>query len=358
MCRGRVLSARQNRKAFIVAEKFHIAEWYGHSFFDLTSEQRLKFAQHRVGASSMTKKEREAFSQLQEKEEDGSITEKEEKRLAKLRSKLDALRDTELPCPFKANSFNPTCTKVGGVCSMRLYSNEDGIIRPVDGDKGALRITCPYRFHQDNSVFKAIGDKVMADPTPLIAPEVKFLESSKTLDSGPGHVGRIDMIVVKSNVTPDAPMTWCAVEIQAVYFSGKKMQIEFDKIIELDGELAMPQENRRLDYRSSGPKRLMPQLQIKVPTLSRWGKKMCVVVDKAFFQSLGEMPRIAHISNAEIVWVVVNLVPSHGVPHYEIEVVDLFFTDLMQATSALTGGKPVSADVFEKFISAKSVRMS
>jgi hypothetical protein len=34
-----------------------------------------------------------------------------------------------------------------------------------------------------------------------------------------------------------------------------------------------PAVQRRPDFRSSGPKRLMPQLQIKVPTISRWGRR-------------------------------------------------------------------------------------
>lgn len=39
-----------------------------------------------------------------------------------------------------------------------------------------------------------------------------------------------------------------------------------------------PQVQRRPDLRSSGPKRLMPRLQIKVPTISRWGEEMAVVI--------------------------------------------------------------------------------
>ena len=50
----------------------------------------------------------------------------------------------------------------------------------------------------------------------------------------------------------------------------------------------------------------MPQLQIKVPTLRRWGRKMAVVVDRAFFDSVGEMDNVSDISNADIAWFIVR----------------------------------------------------
>lgn len=31
----------------------------------------------------------------------------------------------------------------------------------------------------------------------------------------------------------------------------------------------------------------MPQLQVRVPTLRRWGKKLAVALDRAFFDALG-----------------------------------------------------------------------
>src|SRR5436190_19309408 len=74
--------------------------------------------------------------------------------------------------------------------------------------------------------------------------------------------------------------------------------------------LPFPTKTRRPDYRSSGPKRLMPQLQIKVPSLRRWGKKMAVVVDESFFRALGKMDAVPEPSNADIAWFIVELVPG------------------------------------------------
>src|SRR5438132_14334532 len=70
-----------------------------------------------------------------------------------------------------------------------------------------------------------------------------------------------------------------------------------------------PNVQRRPDFRSSGPKRLMPQLQVKVPTISRWGKKMAVVIDKTFWESLSEMRETRDLSNCEIVWFVLSFEP-------------------------------------------------
>ena len=50
-----------------------------------------------------------------------------------------------------------------------------------------------------------------------------------------------------------------------------------------------PVGKRRPDYRSSGPKRLSPQLDVKVPVLRNWGKKVVVVIDRYFFDNMNEL---------------------------------------------------------------------
>ena len=46
---------------------------------------------------------------------------------------------------------------------------------------------------------------------------------------------------------------------------------------------------RRPDYRSSGPKRLSPQLDVKVPVLRNWGKKVVVVIDRFFYDNMNTL---------------------------------------------------------------------
>ena len=144
--------------------------------------------------------------------------------------------------------------------------------------------------------------------------------------------------------------------MQAVYFSGGKMEDDFAVMRSwTDPGLPFPAKQRRPDFRSSGPKRLMPQLQIKVPTLRRWGKKMAVVVDRAFWKSLDEMKRTPHISNADIVWFVVDYEgPTKG--RYKLKPHEAVLTTLEHAVEGLTGGMPVSLEQFERAIREKLAR--
>lgn len=302
----------------------------------------------------MSKVELTRLLVLEERLALGTIKSKESARLKDLRDKLARQQAEELPCPFRTDSPHPTCTKPGGVCSIRIYQKEANSIAPIDGERGQLRALCPWRFHQDGAVFDRIGEALLSDPSPLRIGEIGFLESTGNLDSPQGEdVGRIDMILVKSNGADGTPMDWVAVEVQAVYFSGRKMSIEFDHLKRTDGKLSMAREKRRPDYRSSGVKRLMPQLLTKVPTLRRWGKKMAVVVDAPFFYSMGRMEQVPHLSNADIVWFLVDFKQHAAGDPFQLEVVETFYTTLESATLGLTGGVPVSQGAFEDRIRAK-----
>lgn len=335
-------------------ERFHIAEWYGHPFKDLDDWHRVKLAGHDVGGAAMSKAELVRMGALEGLAVAGKLKPRQAERLNVLRDKLARQQSEELPCPFRTDSSHPTCTKPGGVCSIRIYRDDVDTITPIDGERGRLRALCPWRFHQDSIAFGKIGESLLSDPAPLRAGEVGFLESTGNLDSDPGEdVGRIDMILVKSNGPDGSPMDWVAVEVQAVYFSGKKMSIEFDHLKLTQGKLSMAQVKRRPDYRSSGVKRLMPQLLTKVPTLRRWGKKMAVVVDAPFFYSMGKMERVPHLSNADIVWFLLDFKQDVPGEQFRLEVVEKFYTTLESATLGLTGGVPVSQGAFEDRIRAK-----
>lgn len=337
-----------------MAERFHIAEWYGRPFTGLSPAERVELAQHKVGQHTMKKSELTRLQVLQDKEVASGLTDRERARLDVLTALLDQQWRGEKACPFRTDIAHPTCTKPGGVCSLRLYSDAAGKFEAVAGERGMVRALCPYRFHQDNTAFQHIGNQLLNDPNPIQAGEVGFLESTGNLDSAPGEdVGRIDMILVAGNRPADAEMKWCAVEVQAVYFSGKEMAIEFRDIIENGGIATMPVEGRRPDYRSSGPKRLMPQLQIKVPTLRRWGKKMAILVDHAFFLSMGEMKEVEARSNCDVIWFLADFVPEQGSDVLKLTIVKEFGTTLESAIEGLTGGEAVSLEEFEARISDK-----
>lgn len=338
----------------MLAERFHIGEWYGHPFLDLTDEERESLSRHKVGGSALKKAEVERLTALERKDAEGTLTSREIDRLADLRNKLDEQNRNEKPCPFRTDTAYPTCTKSGGVCSLQLLSDDSGEVRGVTGERGMVRALCPYRFHQDNAIFKHVGQRLLDDAAPHQIGEVGFLESTGNLDSAPGaDVGYIDMILVSHPQVEQTPLKWAAVEIQAVYFSGREMDIEFRHMRDTGGVLSMPKASRRPDYRSSGPKRLMPQLQIKVPTLRRWGKKMAVIVDLPFFRSMGEMRPVSHVSNADIVWFLVDFPETAKGSLRSLTVVDEIYTTLESAIEGLTGGVPVSLDEFEERIRTK-----
>ena len=336
-------------------ERFHIAEWYGRPFTDLSDAERLKLAGHIVGGSAMSKAEQARMIALEEKGNLKTLSRTEAGRLAVLRGKLVRQQANEQPCPFRADRPHPTCTKPGGVCSIRIYHEKSERIAPVDGERGRLRVLCPWRFHQDGIVFNEIGKSLLSDPSPQRAGEVGFLESTGNLDSEPGEdVGRIDMILLNSRTAARAAPDWVAVEVQAVYFSGRKMSIDFKHLERTKGKLSMSRIKRRPDYRSSGVKRLMPQLLTKVPTLRRWGKKMAVIVDAPFFYSMGKMPRAPDISNADIVWFLVDFHQVAPSAPFQLEVVETQYTTLENAVLGLTGGVPLTRDAFEERIMAKA----
>jgi hypothetical protein len=296
--------------------RFGIGEWYGYLFASMDARTRQRYAE----LQHLKKKDR-----------------------------------PEQPCPWRLNSV---CTKDGGVCSLRLYQklSPDKCTSVAPGPDGALRTTCPYRFQEGQIIFKWVGETVLGHSEPVIVSEVPFLERVETHGaagtSEPESVGRIDNILVYPSLSP---MSWCALEIQAVYFSGTGMRNEFKALLEYsDSALFFPVGFRRPDYRSSGPKRLMPQLQTKVPTLRRWGKKMAVVIDRSFFEALGPMDKVSDISNSDIAWFVVRYEERGQSAHLMPDFVQ--YTTLERAVEGLTGGRPVSLNIFEERIRAKMVR--
>jgi hypothetical protein len=255
-------------------------------------------------------------------------------------------------CPFKPAQPGkpaPRCNKKGGVCSLRQYvKDEQG---GVEG-KGEPVTTCPNRFLEGSLVAQWVGETLLGTSKPLVISQLPFLmgEVQAGKEAEQDAVGKIDEVLVNAE---GGTFRWCALEFQAVYFSGKSMGNDFEVMREWTGAgVPFPAVQRRPDFRSSGPKRLMPQLQIKVPTISRWGKKMAVVIDRAFWDSLSEMREVKDLSNCEIVWFVVSFAPSKD-GRFALQRHETHFTTLDNAVDGLTGGTPMSLDRFEQQIRAR-----
>ena len=292
-------------KRLKVRRRYSIGEWYGVGFETLSPAERMERARVEI--------------------------------------EVDGLTGT--PCPFQKDGL---CNKKGGVCSLRLYEQaNDG---PVSGT-GPVITTCPVRLVEGETIFQWIGETILHSAQPIILRQIGFLDRSKPASSaeaeeedGRDFIGRIDNVIVHPSVNP---LDWCAVELQAVYFSGKAMKQEFTMLSAQEYQtLPFPAAHRRPDWRSSGPKRLLPQLQTKVPTIRTWGKKMAVVVDEAFFTSLVGLEREKHLSNAEIAWFVVGYDPT--LRGWKLARREAVFTKLDSSVKALTGGVPLSKERFEE----------
>jgi hypothetical protein len=257
-----------------------------------------------------------------------------------------------IACPFKParpGKAPPKCNKKGGVCSLRqLVQDEQGNVAP----RGEPATTCPNRFLEGSLIAEWVGETLLGTSKPLVISQLPFLmgEIQSEEEADQDAVGKIDAVLVN---TEGAELRWCALEFQAVYFSGKSMENDFKVMREWAGPgIPFPPVQRRPDFRSSGPKRLMPQLQIKVPTISRWGKKMAVVIDRSFWESLSEIREIKNLSNCEIVWFVVSFTPEQD-GRFSLQRHETHFTTLNNAVEGLTGGTPMSLDRFEKQIRAR-----
>jgi hypothetical protein len=331
---------KKNTKPPRRAEKkkqfYGIAEWYGYRFIDLSNDKRKD---------------------------------------------LVHVKNTKMACPYfqqipalGPQSGNLNCNKSGGVCSLRNFHPPQ---EPDDDITfGPITATCPNRFLENGTIIKHIGKELLGTDNPLIAKEIPFLRRPKsahaaasiaeaeeeamhetgeegTIDPGQEDVGRIDLVFVH----PEDGAKWCAVEMQAVYFSGGAMSKDHAEILAFKGNgVPMPGAARRPDFRSSGPKRLMPQLMIKVPTLRRWGKKMVVVVDRPFLDALDDMEPMDHISNCDIVWVVVTFDESEEPSKAVLKIDQTLYTTLEDAVKGLTAGKPTTLPEFERKLEGKVIQ--
>ncbi len=127
------------------------------------------------------------------------------------------------------------------------------------------------------------------------------------------------------------------------------MRAEFDAYAHAPSQVLFPRGKRRPDYRSSGPKRLWPQLDVKVPVLRNWGKKVVIVVDRFFYENMNTLidpfPRARNDKerrdNADVAWFIVD----YG-EDMRLTASDIIYTTLDSSRSALNATEPLSKDDF------------
>lgn len=235
------------------------------------------------------------------------------------------------PCPFQPGT--PPCRKPGGVCSIR------------SGDESPV-ITCPRRFDHGDLLPRWLA-KIVGFAEVYLASEVPFMRSPSTGRSA----GRIDLVVAKDGEAS----SWFGLEVQAVYFSGSGMQADFEQLLRSTDVLPpKPTALRRPDWRSSSAKRLMPQLQVKAPTLRRWATKLAVAVDRPFFDAIGGPSKSPSrdLNDGDIVWLVPRVTEDFQLVDHHWEVLSL-----EASSEKLLAAETMKREEFENSLRAKLRRV-
>ncbi|MDT7781077.1 MAG: hypothetical protein QOC99_3589 [Acidobacteriota bacterium] len=195
-------------------------------------------------------------------------------------------------CPF--NNIVPSCTKVSevdplGVCSL------------FDRD-GNPTVVCPTRFKEDFLITAKAARFFFRPHTKWVAmPEIRLK------DSRGKAAGNVDIMLVAHD---DGFVTdFGALEIQAVYISGnvrRPFRAYTEDLTQTTLNWAGAKEYPRPDYLSSSRKRFVSSLIYKGSIFRKWEKKMAVVIDRNFFDSLPKF-REVHAEDADLAWLIYEL---------------------------------------------------
>ncbi len=226
-------------------------------------------------------------------------------------------------CPFR----NAPCTKSSKADPIGICSLSDG---------GEAATLCPVRFVERDIIFKdaarlAFGENIRIG----VFPEVRILEIKKSRTKRKNtKIGKVDYLIGK--IEGDQVIDFAAVEVQAVYFSGKEIRSSLKYYME-NGSFELHNSDRRPDFRSSAQKRLVPQLQLKIPVFRRWGKKVFIVVDSLFFKSLPTFEETTH-ANSEVTWLSYPIEPSGK--DYTVGEANISYSEWDEVRNALREGTP------------------
>lgn len=239
-------------------------------------------------------------------------------------------------CPFR-----------GGPCTKSSKTDPIGICSLSDGHEAAA--LCPVRFIERDIIFKdaarlAFGDNVRFG----IFPEVRILKiEAENEEDRDRKIGKVDYLLGK--IEDGAVTDFAAVEVQAVYFSGGESRSPLRYYMQ-NRTLDLANSDRRPDFRSSAQKRLVPQLQLKVPVFRRWGKRFFVVVDTQFFGALPAFGATTR-ANSEVTWLTYPIA-KHG-DDYRLGDVNVVYSEWDEVRNALREGTPPEPDEIVAELQAK-----
>lgn len=226
-------------------------------------------------------------------------------------------------CRFR----NSPCTKSSIVDPL-------GVCTLSSGQSAAA--LCPVRFLEHKRIFVDAATIAFGERSSFgVFPEIRILEIPHKDEGGrPNKIGKVDFLIGK--IDEGKVIDFAAVEIQAAYFSGGSLRKVFEHFM-TERNLEDVDTRRRPDFRSCAQKRLIPQLQLKVPVFRRWGKKFFVVVDQEFFNSLPTFPETT-ASNSEVTWLSYPI--AHDGTVYALSDPRIAFSEWDEVQNSLREGKP------------------
>lgn len=222
-------------------------------------------------------------------------------------------------CPF--GNVSPNCTKSSvehpiGVCSV------------IHGTRAV--VTCPVRFRE--------GGRIIADAASFLLPSASSfttIPEVRLKDETGRPAGNIDYVLVAHDEMGRVT-DYGALEVQSVYISGN-IRTPFLHYLEApedrDAMDWLGPNYPRPDFLSSSRKRLAPQLLTKGGILHQWGRRLAVVVDLPFFETLPPFATVEE-SEAEVCWLVYALERQGEV--YKLRLAKKVYTRFLAALATLT----------------------
>lgn len=173
-------------------------------------------------------------------------------------------------------------------CTKASISDPLGICTLADGGNAAS--LCPVRFLEQARIFKDAATIAFGEGTTFgIFPEIRILEIASSEEAGRSKkIGKVDFLIGK--IDEGVIIDFAAVEIQAAYFSGNSLRPVFDHYM-ATRSMEGVNSKRRPDFRSCAQKRLVPQLQLKIPVFRRWGKKFLWSWTASFLHPCRDFPK-------------------------------------------------------------------
>ena len=242
-------------------------------------------------------------------------------------------------CPF--NNQIPNCTKDKardplGVCS--IYNREGAVI------------TCPVRFREDWLVADDAADFFFPEGAAWTS-----LTEVRLTDFDGKSAGNIDVVLVAYNHAGRV-YDFGSLEIQAVYISGNVRNPFIHYMSDCKANATMDWTHQpnypRPDFLSSSRKRLAPQLMFKGGILQAWNKKMAVALDSAFYNTLPDLTEVPK-SEAEVAWLVYDLVPDANATRYQLTRTKVVYTKFSEALNAITRPKVGRIEDFMNLLQSK-----